>query len=84
VSGEVEKIVAQCHYFLKYGIFRRTLSQLCQNDEEEDIVEHSFPLRIAIPLVFLYLLLCAFVVHVFDYKLRGEEKEEGLNVSTVN
>ncbi len=49
-------------------------------EDEGESVEHTFPLRLAIPMVLLYLLLCAFVVHMFDYQLRGED-EKGLQVS---
>jgi hypothetical protein len=53
---------------------------MCRNmEKKEESEEHTFPLRMAIPLVVLYLMLCAFVVYVFDYQLRGEQ-EEGLTV----
>jgi hypothetical protein len=51
---------------------------LCRKVDENDTVEQSFPLRVAVPLVFVYLLICAVVIHICDNE-NSSEGEDGLD-----
>uniref|UniRef100_A0A914X5U1 Potassium channel domain-containing protein n=1 Tax=Plectus sambesii TaxID=2011161 RepID=A0A914X5U1_9BILA len=74
--GRVLFFALQKLYNRVYQLCRRT--RLCRKVDENDTVDHTFPLRLAVPLVFVYMLLCAVVIHVFDNELRGED-EGGLS-----
>uniref|UniRef100_A0A914WGG0 Potassium channel domain-containing protein n=1 Tax=Plectus sambesii TaxID=2011161 RepID=A0A914WGG0_9BILA len=59
-------------------IYRLLLpTRLCQKFDDHDTGKRTLPLRVAVPVVIVYMLLCAAIVHLFDYKLRGED-EKGL------
>lgn len=51
-------------------------SRLCREVHSSDNIEHKLPLRISVPLVVIYMLICAIIVYEFDYERAGDE--EGL------
>uniref|UniRef100_A0A914X552 Potassium channel domain-containing protein n=1 Tax=Plectus sambesii TaxID=2011161 RepID=A0A914X552_9BILA len=69
--GRVLLLALNTFYNYIYRIFRRT--GLCRVVEENDTTDRTFPLRVAIPLVVVYMLICAIIVFIFDYKSSGDE-----------
>uniref|UniRef100_A0A914WJW9 Potassium channel domain-containing protein n=1 Tax=Plectus sambesii TaxID=2011161 RepID=A0A914WJW9_9BILA len=69
--GRVLLLALNTFYNYIYRLFRRT--GLCRVVEENETTDRTFPLRVAIPLVVVYMLICAIIVFIFDYKSSGDE-----------